>query len=68
MTHHLNAYPRYADNHVTGKYTWIIYCERCGLETDQLLGSQCAGKIEPIVKEGVDKLTIDRYVNRLMNV
>ncbi len=59
MTHNLNAYK---DGH-----TWITYCKLCGLEADQLLGSQCAGKVEPIVKKDVDKVTIDRYVNGLMN-
>ncbi len=59
MTHDLNAYK---DGH-----TWITYCKLCGLEADQLLGSQCAGKVESIVKKDVDKVTIDRYVNGLMN-
>lgn len=59
MIHHLNAYKDGS--------TWITYCKLCGLEADQLLGSQCAGKIEPIVKEGVDKAMIDQYVNKLMN-
>ncbi len=59
MTHNLNAYK---DGH-----TWITYCKLCGLEADQLLGSQCTGKIEPIVKEGVDKVMIDDYVNTLIN-
>ncbi len=57
-THNLNAYK---DGH-----TWITYCKLCGLEADQLLGSQCAGKVESIVKEGVDKTIIDAYVNRMI--
>jgi len=58
VIHNLNAYK---DGH-----TWITYCKLCGLEADQLLGTQCEGKVTPIVKEGVDKLTIDAYVNRMI--
>jgi len=58
MNHNLNAYK---DDHI-----WITYCKLCGLEADQLLGTQCEGKVTPIVKEGVDKDITDAYVNRMI--
>jgi len=58
IPHNLNAYK--------DGYTWITYCKLCGLEADQLLGTQCAGKVTPIVKEGVDKDITDAYVNRMI--
>ncbi len=45
---------------------WITYCELCGLESDELFGKHCAGKVEPIVKEDVDKSDIDDYVKRMI--
>lgn len=40
IIHRLNAYK---DGHI-----WITYCEHCGKEADELLGSKCTGKVEPI--------------------
>ena len=56
--HRLNAYK---DGHI-----WITYCELCGKEADELLGSKCTGKVTPILKNAVDKPTIDDYVARLI--
>lgn len=63
--HRLNAYK---DGHI-----WITYCELCGKEADELLGSKCNGQIEPsllldgrYIKNAVDKPSIDDYVARLI--
>lgn len=63
--HRLNAYK---DGHI-----WITYCEHCGKEADELLGSKCTGKVETIMSDlgpqrviGIDKPSIDDYVARLI--
>lgn len=43
MNHRLNAYK---DNNI-----WITYCEKCSKEADELLGSDCAGQVEPFITE-----------------
>jgi hypothetical protein len=64
--HRLNAYK---DGHI-----WITYCEHCGKEADELLGSKCTGKVEAVdyednrskIKNTIDKPSIDDYVARLI--
>jgi hypothetical protein len=59
MIHYLDSY-RDGD-------TRVVFCRNCGKEQDELLATECAGKVEPIVKKGVDTNLIDTYVNSLAN-
>lgn len=68
MTYHrLNAYK---DGNI-----WITYCELCGKEADELLGSKCIGTVlsrkinemgEDVFNKTLDKPSIDDYVTRLI--
>ena len=56
--HNLNAYK--------WNHQWVTFCKLCGLEGSDLEGKHCTGKVEPVIKNGVDKFDIDAYVNRMI--
>ena len=53
ITHNLNAYK---DGH-----KWVTFCKLCGLEGDELFGVHCTGKVEPVIKNDVEKSYINAY-------
>jgi hypothetical protein len=56
--HNLNAYHN--------GHEWVTYCKLCGLQSEELQGKHCTGKVEPVIKNGVDKFDIDAYVTRMI--
>ena len=67
IIHRLNAYK---DGRI-----WITYCELCGKEADELLGSKCTGTVlsrkinemgADTFNKTLDKPTIYDYVEKLI--